>query len=54
MKEFEEIIIKNSNEIDLPKIINSEVYLLVFLFFLFPQKVFKIKLQPFIATYSIF
>ena len=48
MKEFEEITIKNNNEIDLPKIINSEVNLLVFHFFLFPQKALKIKPQLFI------
>lgn len=32
MKESGEIITKNNNEIDLPKIINSEVNLLVFPF----------------------
>jgi len=43
MKESKKTTIKNNNEIDLPKIINSEVNLLVFLFFLFPQKVLKNK-----------
>ena len=38
MKESEEVIIKNNNEIDLPKIINSEVNLLVFPFFLLERK----------------
>lgn len=33
MKESEEITIKKNNEIDLPKIINTEVNLLVFPFF---------------------
>jgi len=48
MKKSKEITIKSNNEIDLTKIINSEVNLLVFPFFLFPQKALKIKLQLFI------
>ena len=43
MKEFEEITIKNNNEIDLPKIINSEVNLLVFPFFSLSTKGLKNK-----------
>ena len=43
MKESEEITIKNSNEIDLPKIINSEVNLLVFPFFSLSTKGLKDK-----------
>ena len=43
MKEPEEIIIKNNNEIDLPKIINSEVNLLVFPFFSLSTKGLKNK-----------
>ncbi|HUS50371.1 MAG TPA: replication initiator protein A [Candidatus Paceibacterota bacterium] len=43
MKEPKEIIIKNNNEIDLPKIINSEVNLLVFPFFSLSTKGLKNK-----------
>jgi len=43
MKESEEITIKNNNEIDLPKIINSEVNLLVFPFFSLSTKGLKNK-----------
>jgi len=43
MKESEEIAIKNNNEIDLPKIINSEVNLLVFPFFSLSTKGLKDK-----------
>ncbi len=43
MKESEEIAIKNNNEIDLPKIINSEVNLLVFPFFSLSTKGLKNK-----------
>jgi len=43
MKEPEEITIKNNNEIDLPKIINSEVNLLVFPFFSLSTKGLKNK-----------
>jgi len=43
MKEFEEIIIKNNKEIDLTKIINSEVNLLVFPFFSLSTKGLKNK-----------
>jgi len=43
MKEFEEITIKNNNEIDLPKVINSEVNLLVFPFFSLSTKGLKNK-----------
>jgi len=43
MKEPEEIIIKNNNEIDLPKIINSEVNLLLFPFFALSTKGLKNK-----------
>ena len=43
MKESEEITIKNNNEIDLPKIINSEVNLLVFPFFSLSTKGLKDK-----------
>jgi len=49
MKESEEITIKNNNEIDFPKIINSEVNLLVFPFFSLSTKGLKIKLQSFIG-----
>jgi len=43
MKESEEITIKNNNEIDLTKIINSEVNLLVFPFFSLSTKGLKNK-----------
>ena len=43
MKESKEITIKNNNEIDLPKIINSEVNLLVFPFFSLSTKGLKNK-----------
>ena len=43
MKESEEIIIKKNNEIDLPKIINSEVNLLVFPFFVLERKNKKLE-----------
>jgi len=43
MKEPKEISIKNNNEIDLPKIINSEVNLLVFPFFSLSTKGLKNK-----------
>ncbi|MBA7490291.1 hypothetical protein ES702_00828 [subsurface metagenome] len=43
MKKSEEITIKNNNEIDLPKIINSEVNLLVFPFFSLSTKGLKNK-----------
>ena len=43
MKEPEEIIIKNNNEINLPKIINSEVNLLIFPFFSLSTKGLKNK-----------
>jgi len=43
MKEPEEVIIKNNNKIDLPKIINSEVNLLVFPFFSLSTKGLKNK-----------
>ncbi|MEA3295971.1 MAG: replication initiator protein A [Patescibacteria group bacterium] len=43
MKESEEVTIKNNNEIDLPKIINSEVNLLVFPFFSLSTKGLKNK-----------
>ena len=43
MKEPEEVIIKNNNEIDLPKIINSEVNLLVFPFFILERKSKKLE-----------
>ena len=45
MKESEEITIKNNNEIDLPKIINSEVNLLVFPFFALNRKNLNKKLE---------
>lgn len=45
MKESEEVIIKNNNEIDLPKIINSEVNLLVFPFFALNRKNLNKKLE---------
>ena len=45
MKEPEEIIIKNNNEIDLPKIINSEVNLLVFPFFILERKSKKLETE---------
>ena len=38
MKESEEITIKENNKIDLPKIINTEVNLLVFPFFVLERK----------------
>jgi len=43
MKESEEIVIKKNNEIDLPKIINSEVNLLVFPFFVLERKNKKLE-----------
>ena len=43
MQESEEITIKNNNEIDLPKIINSKVNLLVFPFFSLSTKGLKNK-----------
>jgi len=43
MKESKEITIKNNNKIDLPKIINSEVNLLVFPFFALSTKGLKDK-----------
>ena len=43
MKKSEEITLKNNNEIDLPKIINSEVNLLVFPFFYLSTKGLKDK-----------
>jgi len=45
MKESEEVIIKNNNEIDLPKIINSEVNLLVFPFFALERKNIKLETE---------
>jgi len=45
MKESEEIIIKNNNEIDLPRIINSEVNLLVFPFFVLERKSKKLETE---------
>lgn len=45
MKESGEIIIKNNNEIDLPKIINSEVNLLVFPFFVLERKSKKLETE---------
>jgi len=45
MKEFEELTIKNNNEIDLPKIINSEVNLLVFPFFVLERKYKKLETE---------
>ena len=45
MKEPEEVIIKNNNEIDLPKIINSEVNLLVFPFFILERKSKKLETE---------
>ena len=45
MKESEEVIIKNNNEIDLPKIINSEVNLLVFPFFILERKSKKLETE---------
>ena len=45
MKESEEITIKNNNKIDLPKIINSEVNLLVFPFFALNRKNLNKKLE---------
>ena len=45
MKESEEITIKNNNEIDLPKIINSEVNLLVFPFFVLERKNKKLEIE---------
>lgn len=43
MKKPKEIIIKKNNKIDLPKIINSEVNLLVFPFFSLSTKGLKNK-----------
>jgi len=43
MKESEEITIKINNKIDLPKIINTEVNLLVFPFFSLSTKGLKNK-----------
>ena len=45
MKESEEIVIKKNNEIDLPKIINSEVNLLVFPFFVLERKNKKLETE---------
>ena len=45
MKKSEEVIIKNNNEIDLPKIINSEVNLLVFPFFALERKNIKLETE---------
>ena len=45
MKESEEIIINNNKEIDLPKIINSEVNLLVFPFFVLERKSKKLETE---------
>src|SRR5665648_524075 len=45
MKKYEEVIIKNNNEIDLPKIINSEVNLLVFPFFALERKNIKLETE---------
>ena len=45
MKESGEVIIKNNNEIDLPKIINSEVNLLVFPFFVLERKSKKLETE---------
>jgi len=45
MKESEEIVIKKNNEIDLPKIINSEVNLLVFPFFALERKDKRLKTE---------
>jgi len=45
MKEFKEITIKKNNEIDLPKIINSEVNLLVSPFFILERKNKKLETE---------
>ena len=45
MKESEEIIIKENNKIDLPKIINTEVNLLVFPFFVLERKSKKLETE---------
>ena len=45
MKESEEVIIKNNNEINLPKIINSEVNLFVFPFFILERKSKKLETE---------
>ncbi len=45
MKESEEITIKNNNEISLPKIINAEVNLLVFPFFVLDRKSKKLETE---------
>ena len=52
IKESEEVIIKNNNEIDLPKIINSEVNLLVFPFFALNRKNLNKKLMIFLIMFS--
>jgi len=45
MKEFEEIIIGKNNKIDLPKIINTEVNLLIFPFFILERKSKKLETE---------
>ena len=45
MKESEEITIKENNKIDLPKIINTEVNLLVFPFFILERKSKKLETE---------
>lgn len=45
MKESEDITIKNNNKIDLPKIINTEVNLLIFPFFVLERKSKKLEIE---------
>lgn len=45
MKESEEVTIKNNNKIDLPNIINAEVNLLIFPFFVLERKSKKLEIE---------
>ncbi|GAG62634.1 unnamed protein product, partial [marine sediment metagenome] len=45
MKEPEDITTKNNNKIDLPKIINTEVNLLIFPFFVLERKSKKLEIK---------
>ena len=45
MKEKKDILLKNNNEINLPKIINTEVNLLIFPFFVLERKSKKLETE---------